>query len=378
MIGWKQATWRGRLKLVAFSLIPVALILALAQACAYLTIHRTISITTDATTGLTHYSMRIGRWPWSHRSYTPLNSLGLPDDEFVDVLPKGRCVHVLFAGDSFTFGDATDREHRWTTLVAQMTARRRPERCIRFFNIGVRNTTIDTTIARIRQVRPLIEPDLVVLEQYQNDLTDLANPGSPAWVPAGNGRKTDSHWGARLGRLVPGYNVSLLRIATYQAFAYMIKHDIPYDVLGTWSVLEGDSKRAWADTLKSIYRRLYGSLVHELRRDGIEVVALTFPSKMDVLAQRSPEGVFWAELAREFDVPCLSLMPVLDANRAGMPFYLYDGHLNEFGNRVVAAAIWDWLFADAAAPVWALQPAGSRAPAAPPSPPRPCVPEIAP
>jgi hypothetical protein len=354
MTSWKTLPWRGRLKLVAFSLIPVILLIVAAQLLAYWSIDRTIAITTDSVTGQSSYSMRIGHWPWAHRSYTPLNSLGLPDVEFTGLLPKGRCLHVLWAGDSFTFGDATDHDKRWADLVAGMTARRSPEKCIRFFNIGVRNTTIDTTIARIRQVLPLIQPDVVILSQYQNDLTDLANPGSPAWVPAKAG-KPDSHWGTRIGRLVPGYNVSLVRILTYQSFAYMIKHRIKYDVLKTWSVLEGEGKTEWANKLKGIYRDLYRGIVGELRAKKIQVAVLIFPSKMDVLAQRSPEEAFWVELAQESKVPYFTLMPTLDANRAGSPFYMYDGHMSEFGNRVVARAVWEWLFTSEPAPVPALR-----------------------
>jgi len=360
MLSWKTASWGTRLKLVAFGLIPVALILVAAQACAYMSLHRTVTIATDSLTGLTYYSMRIGKWPWSHRNLTPINSLGLPDDEFVGLLPKGSCLHVLFAGDSYTFGDATDRERRWTTLVAGMTTLRRADQCIRFFNIGVRNSTIDTTIARIHQVLPLIQPDVVILGQYQNDLTDLSNPGSPAWVPSQGGRP-DSHWGTRLGRIVPGYNISLLRLLTYRAFAFMIKRNIRYDVLGTWSVLVGDSKREYAEQLKTIYHDLYGALVADMRGRGIEFAALIFPSKMDVLAQRAPEGEFFTHLAEEFGVPHLPLMPMLDANRRRMPFYVYDGHLNEFGNRVVAAAVWNWLFVAQPAPLPVLQPASSGA-----------------
>jgi hypothetical protein len=236
-----------------------------------------------------------------------------------------------------------------------MTARRAPNQCVRFFNIGVSNTTIDTTIVRIRQVLPLIQPDVVLLGQYQNDLTDLSNPGSPAWVPAGAGHKVDNHWGTRLGRMVPGYNVSLVRFATYQSFAFLIRNDIKYDVLETWSVLEGESKRGYADTLTTIYRELYGSLVKDMRERDIEFVTLAFPSKMDILAGRSPEGQYFAGLARDFQVPHLSLMPVLDANRAEFPFYMYDGHLNEFGNRVVADAVWNWLFTTHPGPVAALE-----------------------
>ncbi len=355
MKSWRDSSWGGRLKLVLFSLIPVFVLLIVAQVYAYLTIERTIVQRSDPITGQRYYSMRIGKWPWSHTSYTPINSLGLPDQEFVGLVPKEGCIHVLLAGDSYTFGDATSAVFRWGTLLQGMTERRINDRCIRFFNIGVRNSTIDTTIVRIHQVLPLIQPDVVVLSQYQNDLTDLANPGSPAWVPAGHGRRYDSHWGERLGRIVPGYNLSLERYLTYNAFAYMIEHNIQYDVLSTWSVLETPSQRKWAMKLEGIYHGLYGSLVNEMKSRNIEFVTLIFPSKMDVLAKRSPEGEYFNGLANEFNVPHLSLMPTLDAHRNPMPFHLYDGHMNEYGNAVAAEAIWTWLFTSRPAPAPILQ-----------------------
>lgn len=354
MTSWKDASWKTRLKLIAFAVTPLIFILLIAQSCAYMTIERTISITTDSV-GQSYYSMKIGKWPWSHKSLTPINSLGLPDQEFTGLVPKGQCVHVLLAGDSYTFGDATSAEFRWGNVLQGMTARRFPDRCIRFFNIGVRNTTIDTTIVRIHQVLPLIQPDVVILSQYQNDLTDLANPGSPAWVPYGHGRKYDSHWGERLARVVPGYNVSLLRYLTYNAFAFMIEHRIKYDVLKTWSVLASPDQHEYAVKLEKIYHDLYGSLVKDMKQRNIELAVVIFPSKMDVLAQRAPEAEYFSGLAREFNVPQLAMMPTLDANRRGMPFHLYDGHMNEFGNRVSAEAIFKWLFTSNPAPVAAVR-----------------------
>lgn len=370
MLSWKGSNWRGRFKLLLFSVAPVLVLLGVAQACAYMTIERTISITTDSLTNQSYYSMKIGQWPWSPQSLTPLNSLGLPDREFSASEPRGECKHVLFAGDSYTFGDAVDATARWTTLIENMTELRLPGRCIRFFNIGVRNTTIDTTIVRIRQVLPLVRPDVVILGQYQNDLTDLANPGSPAWVPPGPQRPHDNHWGTRLARSVPGYRISLVRYATYRAFGFMIENDIEYDVLKTWSVLEGEAKAPFAAKLTTIYRDLYGTLVRELADQDIEFATLIFPSKMDLLAKRSPEEAYFANLAREFQVPHLTLLPVLDAHRDPMPYHLYDGHLSEAGNSVVAEAVWKWLFATTPAPVAALgEPAGpSTAAAAAPEP----------
>jgi hypothetical protein len=69
-----------------------------------------------------------------------------------------------------------------------------------------------------------------------------------------------------------------------------------------------------------------------------------FPSKMDLLANRSPEGQYFTALAREFNVPALPLLPTLDANRRPNPYYVYDGHLSEAGNKAAAIAVWDWMF----------------------------------
>ena len=66
MKSWKESTWGGRLKLALFSLLPVIVLLIIAQLYAYMTIERTIVQTTDAITGQQYYSMRIGLWPWSH------------------------------------------------------------------------------------------------------------------------------------------------------------------------------------------------------------------------------------------------------------------------------------------------------------------------
>jgi hypothetical protein len=37
----------------------------------------------------------------------------LPDDAYVNVLPKGNCVHVVFAGDSYVFGGGTCAVGSW-------------------------------------------------------------------------------------------------------------------------------------------------------------------------------------------------------------------------------------------------------------------------
>jgi hypothetical protein len=340
--GWRGTGWRGRVKLVAFSLIPVAVLFAGAELVAHLATTRHFEFTEDPLNGAMYYRMTTGLLPWSTTTTTRLNSLGLPDDEFVNVLPKGDCVHVVFAGDSFVFGDAVDRDRSFFALVKGASAIRFPDRCIRYFNLAERMTTIEQQAARLRETRHLLQPDIVIIGQYQNDLTDLTNPGSIAYQPPENG--THMHWGERVRFGVPGYTNSLARMLTYRAFAAMIQNDIRYDVLRKWSALEDPANAEYAGRLMGIYRDLFAGLVTELRQDGVEVGTLILPSKMDVLAKRYPEGAFFASLAADFSVPHLSLMPALMAERRPYTYQMYDGHLSEHGNRVVATAIVEWLF----------------------------------
>lgn len=108
---------------------------------------------------------------------TPLNSLAFLDEEFVSIRPKGNCVHLVFAGDSYVIGDGVDREKSFFQLIKQWSAREHGERGLRFFNIAQRATTIEHQLRRIRETFPVLDPDIVILGQFQNDLTDLTKPG---------------------------------------------------------------------------------------------------------------------------------------------------------------------------------------------------------
>ena len=340
--GWKTG-WKRRLKLLVFSLIPLVALVLVGQLVASLTIHRSFTFGTDSLSGVTHYVMRVGRLPWSGTTVTALNSLGLPDGEFVNILPKGDCIHVVFSGDSFTFGDAVDGDSTWVSLIRQRTAHLNPDRCIRVFNIAQRMTTIEQQAARIRETRDLLQPDIVVLGQFQNDLTDLTMPGSIAYEPETSGHGT-TFWGDILRKSVPGFNSALLRMVTYRSFAFLTANNYRLDVLSRWSVLADTANGEFADRLKGIYRDMYADLVQELRAQGVGFAVVILPSKMDLMAQRYPEGEFFRSLAEEFQVPYLDLTPTLSANRKPFPYQVYDGHLNERGNRIVARTVYDWMF----------------------------------
>lgn len=353
---WKHMTRGERVRMIIFSLLPTLLLLVAAEVYAAFAIHRTWGVQRDPETGRAYYAMQMGRLPWSHRSVTPLNSDGFPDEEFSTLPPKGDCLHIVLTGDSFVFGDGVDADASFFGVMKKANASR-AGRCVRLFNISQRATTIEQQAKRVRETLPVLKPDIVLLGQYQNDLSDLTKPGFVAHrAAAGPEEKIETNsWGERIRKTVPVFKASLLKYLTYHAFRVFVERDMPYDVLARWSMFEDPNSAAALEELKGTYTAMYDSLVTELQGQGIEFGVMIFPSKLDILAQRYPEEAFFVELAKRAKVPYLTLFPALDAARSEYPFLMFDGHLNERGNRVVASAITDWLFESDEVPFAALR-----------------------
>ena len=334
---------------ILFALAPLVLLMLVAHVTATFVTHRELSFEVDSLTGMTDYRTRLGGLPWSHRSLTKLNTLGFPDEEYSNLPAKGNCFHIVLAGDSFTFGDVTDGDKTWGSLLRERIATLYRGRCIRVFNIAAPVTSIEQQAKRIRETMALLRPDLILLGQYQNDITDLTLYGGIAYRPATAGVQT-TNWGDRIRSAVPGFDSPLPRMITYRAFEFFIEHDIHVDVLRRWSVLADSSDLRYGRELTEVYSTLYRDLVDSLRAQDVAFGVVIMPSKMDIMADRYPEGEFFATLARSHGVAALSVFEALDRRRNPMPFYRYDGHFNEIGNRIVAEEVHRWLFEQAEAP----------------------------
>jgi hypothetical protein len=344
-------------KLVVFSLTPAIVLLILMEVVASVSIHRRGYIRPDSTTRGSIYTMRIGRWPWSRASVTRLNSLGYPDVEFPQVTEKKECLHIVVSGDSYAAGDGVDGDSSFVSILRRRAAERSHGRCIRVFNLGVRGTTIDQQADRIRQTMDRLKPDIVVLAQYQNDLTDLTNPGG--FLDPNRdavGPRPDS---IRVSLRI--FRVNTIKWLTYHAFAFMIRNGITRDELRHWSVMANPDRQAEARRYQETYEHLYAALIADLSARGIAFGVVILPSKLDVLARKYPEESFFRELARKYGVPHLRLFPTFDATRTPYAYLMYDGHLNEQGNRLVANGLYQWLFETQPAPFPALlQPPAER------------------
>jgi lysophospholipase L1-like esterase len=287
---------------------------------------------------------------------------------------------VVFAGDSFVFGDGVDADSSFTAIVSRVAASNENP-CVRILNLGERGTTITRQARRLREVFNRLRPDVVVVFQYQNDLTDLLRPeplslaldseehGQGTTIPQESSAEGAAHFagldafglrpegidgGAVSGRLRL-VSSSTLRFLSYHLTARLIEADIHRDALAGWSVLADSSRRAESRRLTDRYTVGFDSLAHELRTMGVDLGVVILPSKLDLLAGRFPEESFFLDLAARHGLPALSLYPVLEERRSPYTFLMYDGHLNEHGNRLVAEQVLQWLFHASPAPFPALR-----------------------
>jgi hypothetical protein len=329
------------LRLGIMSLIPAIVLFGGVETYSTLAIQRAVVVDTDQS-GERRYTMRIGKLPWSRTSTIRLNEDGFPDIDFARIGPKGDCTHVVFVGDSFVFGDGVDRDSSFVSLVRRWAGERLPDRCLRVFNLGERGTSIDKQATNLRKHIDRLQPDIVILTQYQNDLTDLTH--SHAERERIQTAKAGVEWQSAQDRFRT-LQLNVVRFASYHLFSGAIQRGVRYDLLKHWSVLADSTRAELATKLMADYEQEFLSLRNELVARKIALGTVIMPSKFDVLADRFPEDEFFQQLAERHHVPALRAFPVLDENREPNPFLLYDGHLNEQGNRIIAKAIYDWMFA---------------------------------
>jgi hypothetical protein len=327
------------LRLGIMSLIPAVILFGGMEAYSTLAIQRAVMVETDAS-GERRYTMRIGKLPWSRKSIIPLNQDGFPDVAFDRVGAKQNCTHVVFLGDSFVFGDGVDRDSSFVSLIRQW-ADTRLERCLRVFNLGERGTTIDRQANNLRKYIERLQPDVVILVQYQNDLTDLTHSQSERAHKQAAAQGVE--WRSARDRF-RSMDLNVVRFASYHLFSGAIQRGVRYDLLKHWSVIADSSRTELASKLKANYESEFVRLRDELVERHVALGTVIVPSKFDVLADRFPEDEFFAGLSERHFVPSLRAFPILDGNREPNPFLLYDGHLNERGNRILAEAIYDWMF----------------------------------
>lgn len=96
-----------------------------------------------------------------------LNSMGLRDDEITEKKPEG-VFRVLALGDSFTLGFGVNREDLFVDILENWwTAEGRR---VEVINAGTEGYSTDQEVAWLETVGAKLDPDLVLLFPYENDI----------------------------------------------------------------------------------------------------------------------------------------------------------------------------------------------------------------
>lgn len=265
-----------------------------------------------------------------------INELGYRGPE-LEENPDRPTTTILFAGDSFTWGYlVNDEETLPMKLQSELI-----ELCpgARVLNAGVGGTTIVGQRQMILRGLEL-EPDLVLLLFYDNDVAEMAPPRF--WEVMAENRKRKSAF-----PLSVVYN-ALNRSATWPVLrrvATRLSH-ARQGLLGTGTGEERDDAfwEASMGHLRAAYTEEFRTLVRELEQRDTPLLMASFPSHLRLIGE---DVIFnhseWLQgLVAEQGVPFVDLKPELQKlglSLEDLYFLPWDGHARPRGYRHAAYAL---------------------------------------
>lgn len=330
-----------------------------------------------------------GIWStWPHRPHhVETNSVGLRNTQE----PDDSRFRILAVGDSLTFGPFVPNEDTWPGwLESILNAQLFPSTSVQVLNAGVSGYTIEDEQAYLREKGLALEPDLVILALFPNDISDLM-PEQREYLARGDHQATRSR-----------------RITLSGIRLYLSEHSAAYNVIRNLKnrLLSADSSSgvtegaAWlrsgslaaqaaaADRGRGKYGAIvyespeepehqafwirYESLMREtidlLRTSSVPLAVVAFPDFRQLPSNGYPDNPqgFFGSIAQDENIPYLDLLPTLRA--AGAPDvislvtfhpeaaldegalyfpertqYVGDGHYSRYGYYAAAKAIAEWV-----------------------------------
>ena len=265
-----------------------------------------------------------------------VNELGFRGDPLPPSQPGGR--RILFAGDSFVFGDFVDDAE---TLPAQVEARLRAV-CgepITVVNAGLGGSTIRDQAHMIRRGL-VLDPDLVVLQFGENDILDLAGPYM--WQDLAENRAVKS--GFPLGLIYPVvrssalWNLALRSVAL--ARARRAEADLSAETDEPVDDTEDLMSTEAAVRLRGVYRDHLVQLRDTLELESVPLLMTAFPAHLSVYDLWDSDQLEWlAAMTDSLGIDLVSFLePLRGDGRDETELYLlpHDGHASPEGYAVAA------------------------------------------
>ena len=98
-----------------------------------------------------------------------INSLGMRDKEYAVEKPPG-VARIAILGDSFTFGNGVPEEATFANVLEASLNASRDDTTYEVMNFGVKGYDTGQELATLREVALPLEPDLIVVAYYLNDV----------------------------------------------------------------------------------------------------------------------------------------------------------------------------------------------------------------
>ena len=112
-----------------------------------------------------------------------INRLELRDRREYELAKRPNTFRILVLGDSVTFGHGSVAEHTYPYLLEQRLKVWRPDVDWQVWNAAVPGYNTSQELAHLLEAGPRMQPDLVVIGFFENDLIgnrDVGSPGLPA------------------------------------------------------------------------------------------------------------------------------------------------------------------------------------------------------
>lgn len=254
---------------------------------------------------------------------------------------EGR-YRIFLLGDSFAFGaSAYGRGESFAEILESTLP-------ALLWNTGIPGNGQREELVALRELQPLLEPDLVLLAFYMNDFDDNLYPPGKHYV------FSDGQWILRYRRLASGETRELTPAQAYRR-AFRVAES-PREMLGTTRVgtlflraidrLRASLRPAATAPESSATHRLPGRdatrrLLDQLRDEavagGSEFLMLVIPSRAD-LESPSPRYSTALELCRELTLRCLTVRDLLRREDYDRDHPL-NSHWNTVGHGKVGRAL---------------------------------------
>ena len=323
-----------------------------------------------------------GIWAiWPHRPYhVQTNSDGLRNVEELDATHDMR---ILAIGDSFTFGPYVPNEDTWPSQLERLLdASLHPQATVQVLNAGVAGYTIVDEYYYLKERGLALEPDLVVLAFFPNDITDMRGLQRDYLA-----RPAQQVYGTKFMRWARVTLINLEQRFAILRFAHSLKAEMVSRVAQARRHSEAEQTRGEsvnsfldcdafygsqdvpAQSCWNAYREWFVKTSYMLDESNVPMLVVAIPDyrQLPETGYGNQPQRFISQLSEDADVRFLDLMPALRSHAQVDTAYLMqyhpvaegdgdeplaiagyqgNGHMSAYGYRVVAEAIVEYLQGD--------------------------------